>query len=103
MPILKKVIFRLYSSPNIIRMINSRRMRWAGNVARMGKKRNTYRTLVGNPEGNRPLGRPIRRWMDNIKVDLRETGWDGMDLIERAQDRDQWRSLVNTVMNLWVP
>jgi hypothetical protein len=60
-------------------MIKSRRMRWAGHVARMGKKRNAYRVLVGKPEGNRPLGRPRRRWEDNIKMDIRETGWDGMD------------------------
>jgi hypothetical protein len=59
--------------------------------------------LVGNPEGNRPLGRPRRRWVDNIKMDLGETGWDGMDWIDLAQDRNQWRALVNTVMNLRVP
>jgi hypothetical protein len=62
-----------------------------------------YRILVGKPEGKRPLGRPRRRWVDNIKMDLREIGWDGMDWIDVAQDRDQWRALVNTVMNLWVP
>jgi hypothetical protein len=65
------------SSPSIIRMIKSRRMRWAGNVARMGEKRNAYRILVGKPEGKRPLGRPRGRWVDNIKMDFRETGWDG--------------------------
>jgi hypothetical protein len=65
------------SSASIIRMIKSRRMRWAGNVARKGGKRNAYRILVGNPEGKRPLGRPKRRWVDNIKMDLREIGWDG--------------------------
>jgi hypothetical protein len=84
-------------------MIKSRRMRWAGHVARMGEKRNAYRILVGKPEGKRPLGRPRRRWVDNIKMDLREIGWDGMEWIELAQDRDQWRDLVNTVMNLRVP
>jgi hypothetical protein len=92
-----------YSSPSIIRMIKSRRMRWAGHVARMGEKRNAYRILVANPEGKRSLGRPRHRWVDNIKMDLREMGWDDMDWIELAQDRDQWRALVNTVMNLRVP
>jgi transcription termination factor 2 len=84
-------------------MIKSRRMRWAGHVARMGEKRNAYRIFVGKLEGKRPLGRPRRRWVDNIKMDLREIGWDGMDWIDLAQDRDQWRALVNMVMNLRVP
>jgi hypothetical protein len=84
----------LYSSPNIIRVIKSRRMRWAGNVACMGEKRGAYRILVGRPKGRRPLGRPRRRWEDNIKIDLQEVGW-GMDWIELAQDRDRWRALVN--------
>jgi hypothetical protein len=65
-----------YSSPNIIRIIKSRRMRWAGHVARMGEKRNAYRILAGKPEGKRPLGRPRRRWVDNIKIDLREQMWE---------------------------
>jgi hypothetical protein len=68
----------------------------------MGAKRNAYRILVGNPEEKRPLGRPRRRWMDNTKMDLREIGWGGMDWIDLAQDRDQWKALVNTVMNLRV-
>jgi hypothetical protein len=68
-------------------MIKSRRLRWAGHVARMGEKRNEYRILVGNPEGKRPLGRPRRRWVDNIKMDLREIVWDGMDWTDLAQDR----------------
>jgi hypothetical protein len=72
-------------------------MRWAGHVARIGEKRNAYRILMGKPEGKTPLGRPRRRWVNNIKMDLREIGWDG------AQDRDQWRALVNTVLNLRVP
>jgi hypothetical protein len=79
------------------------RMSLAGHVARLGEKRNTYRILVGEPEGKRPLGRPRRRWLDIIKVDLREIRWDGMHWIDRAQDRDQWRALVNAVMNLRVP
>jgi hypothetical protein len=69
----------------------------------MGERRNAYRILVGNPEGRRPLGRPRRRLVDNIKMDLREVGWDGRDWIDLAQDRDQWRALVKTVMNLRVP
>jgi hypothetical protein len=84
-------------------MIKSRRMRWAGHVARMGEKRNACRILVGKPEGKRPLGRPRRRWVDNIKMNLREIGWDGMDWTDLAEDRDQWRALVSTVMNLRVP
>jgi hypothetical protein len=83
-------------------MSKSRRMRWAGHVARMGK-RNTYRILMGNSEGKRPLGRPTHRWVDNIKTDLREIKWDGMDWIDLAQDRNQWRALVNTVINFRVP
>jgi hypothetical protein len=69
----------------------------------MGEKRNAYRILVGNPEGKRPLGRPRRRWVDSIKMHLREIGSDGRDWMDLAQDRDQWRALVNAVMNLWVP
>jgi hypothetical protein len=69
----------------------------------MGETRNAYRMLLGKPEGKRRLGRPRRRWVDNIKMDLREIGWDGMDWIQLAQDRDQWRALVNTVMNLLDP
>jgi hypothetical protein len=84
-------------------MIKSRRLKWTEPVARMGEKRNVYRILVGKPEGKRPLGRPRRRWVDNNKIDLREIEWDGMDWINLAQERDQWRNLVNTVMNLRVP
>jgi hypothetical protein len=69
----------------------------------MGDKRNAYRILVGKPEGRRPLGRPRRRWVENFNIDLREIGWDGVDWVDLAQDRDQWRALVNTVMNLRVP
>jgi hypothetical protein len=96
-------LHNLYSSPIIIRMIKSRKMRWAGHVARMGETRNAYRILVGYPEGKRPLGRPKRRWIHNIKMDLREIGWDGRDWVDLAQDRDQWRALVNAVLNLRVP
>jgi hypothetical protein len=84
-------------------MMKPRRMRWAGHVARTGATRTAYRILVGKQEGKRPLGRPRRRWEDNIKMDLRERRWGGMDWIDLAQDRDQWRALVNTVMNLRVP
>jgi hypothetical protein len=84
-------------------MIKTRRMSWAGHVARMGEKRNAYRILVGKPEGKRPLGRPSHTWVDNIKMDLRETGWDVMDWIDLVQDSDQWRTLVNTVMNFRFP
>jgi hypothetical protein len=92
----------LNSSPSIIRMIKSRRMRWAGHVARMGEKRKAYRLLVGKPERKRPLGRTRRRWVDNIRKDLGEVGWGDVDWIDLAQDRDNWRALVNAVMNLRV-
>jgi hypothetical protein len=79
-------LHNLYSSPNITRMIKSRKMRWVGHVAHMGEKRNAYRILVETPEGKRPLGRPRRRWVDNIKIDLKDIfiGWDGMDWIDLA-------------------
>jgi len=93
----------LYSSPNIVRMMKSRKIRWAGNVTRMEEKRGVYRILVGKPEGKRPLGRPRRKWEDNITMDLEEVVCGGMDWIELAQYRDRWRALVNAVMNLWVP
>jgi hypothetical protein len=81
----------------------TRRMRWAGHVARMGVKRKVNRLLVGKPEGKRPLGRPRRRWLDNIKIDLLEIGLSVVDWISLAQDRYRWRALVNSVMNLRVP
>jgi hypothetical protein len=87
----------------LYRIIKSRRMRWAGHVARMGENRNADGILVGMPEGKRPLGRPRRRWVDNMKMDLGEIGWNGVDWIDMAQDRDQWRALVNTVLNFPVP
>jgi hypothetical protein len=93
----------LYSSPNIVRVIKSRRMRWAGRVARKREGRVVYRVLVGRPENKRPLERPRRRWEDNIKMDLREIGIDGANWIQLVQDRVQWSAFVNTVMNLRVP
>jgi hypothetical protein len=96
-------LHNLYSSPRIIRIIKSRRMRWAGHVARMEEKNNVYRLLVGKPEGRRPLGRPRRRFLDNIKMDLLEIGLNVVDWIGLAQDRYRWRGLVNSVMNLRVP
>jgi hypothetical protein len=95
-------LHNLYSSPDIIRQIKSRRMRWAGHMARMEEGRNVCRVLVGKPEGKRPLERPRRRWEDGLKIDLRETGWGCVEWIHLAQDRDHWRTLVNTVMNLRV-
>jgi hypothetical protein len=93
----------LYSSLNIVRVIKSRRMGWVGHVARMGEGRGVYRVLVGRPECTRPLGRPRRRWEDNIKMDLREIGIDGVNWIQLAQDMIQWWACVNTVMNLQIP
>jgi hypothetical protein len=84
-------------------VVKSRRMRWVGHVARIGEGSGVHRVLVGRPEGRRPLGRPRRRWEDNIKRDLQEVGGDCGDWMERAQDRDRWRALVSTVMNFRVP
>jgi hypothetical protein len=92
-------LHNLNSSQNIIRMIKSRRMKWAEHVAQMGEMRNACRILVGKPEGKSPR----HRWVDNIKMNLGEIRWNGMGWIELAQDMDQWRALVNTVMNLRVP
>jgi len=90
-------------SPNIFRVIKSRRMRWAGHVARMGERRDEYRILLGRPEGKIPLGRPRHRWEHNIKAELREVGCGGMDWLDLVQDRDRWRALMNAVMNFRVP
>jgi hypothetical protein len=92
----------LYSSPNIVKVIKSR-MGWAGHVARMEEGRGVYMVLVGRPERKRPLGKPRRRWVDNIKLDIREAGIDGVNWIQLAQDRVRWRAFVNTVMNLRIP
>jgi hypothetical protein len=91
-----------HSSPSTTRIMMSRKMRWVRHLARMGDKRNAYRILVGKPKGRSPLRRPRRRWVDNIKMDLLDIRWDGMDSIDLAQDGDQWRALVNTVMNIRV-
>jgi hypothetical protein len=93
----------IYPSPNIIHVILSRRMRWAGHVARVGERRVVYRVLVEKPEGKRPLGRPRRSWGDNIKMDLQEVGCVVVNWIELAQDRDRWRALVNAVTIFRVP
>ena len=93
----------LYSSPNIVRVIKLIRMRWAVHVARTGEERGVYRVLVGKPEGKRPLGRPRRRWVDNIRMVLQEVGCGYMDWIGLAQDRDSWQRIVSAVMNLRVP
>jgi hypothetical protein len=92
----------LYSSPDIFRQVKSRRMRWAGHVARMVEERRVYKVLVGKLEGKRPLGRPRPRWEDGVRMDLRETGLGGVDWIRLAQDRDRWRAVVSAVMNLRV-
>jgi len=93
----------LYSLPNIVRVVKSRRMRWAGHLARMGEDRGVRRVLVEKPDRKRPLGRPRRRWKDNIKMDLQEVGGGRGDWMELAQDKDRWRALVVTVRNFRVP
>ena len=93
----------LYSLPNIVRVIKSRRLRWAGHVARMEERRGVDRVLVRKPEGKRPLGRSRQSWNYNIKMHLQEVGCGGLDWIDVAQDRDRWRAVVNAVMNLRVP
>jgi len=99
----KEELNDLYSLPNIVRVVTSRRMRWAGHVARMGEDRGVHRVLVGKPEGQRLLGSPRRRWQDNSKMDLQEVGGGRGDGMELAQDRDRWRALVGTVRDFRVP
>jgi hypothetical protein len=98
-----KEVNDLYSLPNIMRVVKSRHMRWAGHVARMGEDRGVHRVLVGKPEGKRPLRRPRRRWIDNIKLDLQKVEGGREDWMELTQDRDRWRVLVGTVRNFQVP
>jgi hypothetical protein len=93
----------LYTLPNIVRVVKSRRLRWAGHVARMGKDKGVHRVLMGKPELKRPLGRPRRRWEDNIKMDLLDVGGGRGDWMELAQDMDRWRALLGTVRNFRVP
>jgi hypothetical protein len=93
----------LYSLPNIVRVVKSRQMRWAGHVARRGEDRGVHRVLVVKPERKRPLGRPRCRWEDNIKMDLQEVGGGCGDWMELAQDRDRWRAFVGTVRDFRVP
>jgi hypothetical protein len=96
-------LHNLYSSPDIIRQVKSRQMKWAGHVARMGEERKVYKVLVGKPEEKRTLARPRCRWEDGIRMDLREISLRGVDWIRLAQDRDRWRAVVmNVVMNLRV-
>ena len=98
-----EVLNDFYCSPSIVQVIKSRRVRWAGHVARIGVRRIVYRLLVGKPERKRPLRIPRHRWEDNIKMDLQEVGGGSMGWIELAHDRDRWRALVNTVRNFRVP
>jgi hypothetical protein len=95
-------LHNLYLSPDIIRQVKSRRMRWAEHVARMGEERKVYKVLVGKPEGKRPLERPRRRWEDGVRMDLREIGLGDVNWIRLSQDRDRWRAVVSAVMNLRV-
>jgi hypothetical protein len=95
-------LHNLYSSPDIIRQVKSRQMRWVGHVERMGEGRKVYKDLVGKPEGKRPLGRPKHRWEDGIGMELKEIGLGGVDWIRLARDRDGWWTVVSAVMNLWV-
>ena len=98
----KQLVNDMYSSPSIVWVIKSRRIRWVRHVVCMVENRGTYRILVGKPDGKRPLGRPRHRWRDNIKMDLQEVWSGGMDWMELAQDRNRWRALVNVLMNLRV-
>jgi hypothetical protein len=95
-------LHNLYSSPDIIRQVKSRRIRWAGHVARMREERKVYKVLMGKPEGRRPLRRPRRRWEDGVRMDLREICLGCVDWIRLSQDRNLWRAVVSAVMNLRV-
>ena len=95
--------FRVYCSPNIVRVIRSRRLRWAGHVARLEEGRSAFKILTGKPTGKRPLGRPRRRWEDNIRMDLEEISINAGNWVDSAQDRNYWRALVNAALNLRVP
>jgi hypothetical protein len=95
-------LHNLYSTPDIIRQVKSRRIRWAGHVARMGEKRKVYNVLVGKLKGKRPLGRPRPRWEDGFRMGLREIGFGGVDCIRLSQDRDLWRAVVSAVIKLQV-
>jgi hypothetical protein len=96
-------LYNVFASPNIILVIKSRRMKWKEHVTHMEEIINSYKILVGKSERKRPLGRPRRRWEDDIRMDLREVRWEGVDWMYLVEDRDQWRSVVNTVVNLRVP
>jgi hypothetical protein len=95
-------LHNLCSSPDIVRKVKSRRMRWVGHAARMGEERKVYKVLVGKSEERRPLGKPRHRWEDGIRMDLSETGLGGVDWIRLSQDRDRWRAVLSAVMNLRV-
>ena len=95
--------YSLYRSPNIVRVIISGRLRWAGHVARMEEDRSAFKILTGKPTGKRPLGRPRRRWEDNIRTDIEEIGINAGNWVDSAQDRNYWRALVNAALNLQVP
>ena len=92
----------MYDSPNIVRVIKSRKLRWAGHEPRMAEGRSTFKILTGTPTGKRPLGRPRRRWEGNIRMDLKEIGIDTRNWVDSAQDRDYWRALVNSALDLRV-
>ena len=93
----------LYRSPNIVRVIKSRRLRWAGHVAKMEEGRSAFKILIGKPTGKKPLGKPRRRWEDNIKIDLKEIGINKRNWVDSVQDKVYWRALVSAAFNLQVP